>query len=223
MIEEQVAKRAAAAESSAAQKAEAAATAVATADKMPAGAKPEQKKIDVGTVAALGVAVGGIATFLSSILATFFGLGVWMPLGIAVLVLAISGPSMLIAWLKLRQRNLGPILDANGWAVNGRVKINVPFGGALTSIAVLPRGSERSLRDPYAEKKRRWPIYVALLAALLALAGTWYLGKLDAHLPERIRSTTVLGGHAPAEEVPAPKKVTPPAQPGALPAGAEEK
>ena len=44
----------------------------------------------------------------------------WMPLGLLALMLLISGPSMLLAWLKLRQRNLGPLLDANGWAINGR-------------------------------------------------------------------------------------------------------
>jgi hypothetical protein len=68
----------------------------------------------------------------------------------------ISGPSMMLAWLKLRQRNLGPILDANGWAINGRARINVPFGGALTDRAVLPKNAERSFDDPYAEKRRPW-------------------------------------------------------------------
>jgi len=78
---------------------------------------------------------------------------------------------MIIAWLKLRQRNLGPILDANGWAVNGRVKINIPFGGSLTQLARLPEGSTRSLRDPYAEKKQPWLLYTIL--AVLLLAGAW--------------------------------------------------
>ena len=74
-------------------------------DLVGAAAAPKKPTgIDIGTVAALGVAVGGIATFFSSILATFFGLGLWMPLGLIALLLAIpSGPSMLIAWLKLRQ------------------------------------------------------------------------------------------------------------------------
>jgi len=83
--------------------------------------------------------VAGMATFLSSILATFLGLGMWMPVGALGLLLAISGPSMLIAWLKLRQRNVGPILDANGWSVNALAKINIPFGSALTKVAALPQ------------------------------------------------------------------------------------
>ena len=73
-----------------------------------------------------------------------FGLGLWMPLGFVGALLLISGPSMLIAWLKLRRRNLGPILDANGWALNAMAKVNVPLGGSLTKLAKLPAGSSRS-------------------------------------------------------------------------------
>ncbi len=196
MIEEQVAKRAAAADTAGGEKLSAAATAAAQADKTKAGEK-QPSKIDIGTVAAIGVAVGGIATFFSSILATFFGLGSWMPVGFLVLLLAISGPSMIIAWLKLRQRNLGPILDANGWAVNGRVKVNVPFGAALTDVAALPKGSERALADPYAEKGRPWKLYFVIVVILL-LGRLWYSGKLDGILPKAVKSTEVLGEHAPA-------------------------
>ena len=195
MIEEQVAKRASAADQESRQKIKASAEKTAHADKSDAAAeekKPEPKKIDVGTVAAIGVAVGGIATFLSSILAMFFGLGVWMPIGLLGLLLAISGPSMLIAWLKLRQRNVGPILDANGWSVNAMARINVPFGAALTQVAVLPKGARRQLRDPFAEKQRPWKLYVLLLA-VLALAALWFSGRLDGYLPQAIRAQSVLG------------------------------
>ncbi len=196
MIEAQVAKRASAADEEAKKKVEVAATATAHADKggveVPQK-KPEPKKIDVGTVAAIGVAVGGIATFLTSIVAMFLGLGLWMPVGFLGLLLAISGPSMLIAGLKLRQRNIGPILDANGWSVNAMAKINIPFGAALTQVARLPRGSKRELRDPFAEKKRPWKTYLFLIA-LLVLAAAWYLGYLDAHLPVQVRIKSLLGG-----------------------------
>jgi hypothetical protein len=106
---------------------------------------------------------------------------------------------MIIAWLKLRKRNLGPILDANGWAVNSKAKINVPFGASLTKVAALPPGSQRDLVDPFAEKKRPWGLYAAIIV-ILALAVSWYLGKLDKFLPGKIKSTTVLGTNAPACE-----------------------
>ena len=117
-------------------------------------------------MAALGVGLGAIGTLLGGFVAGFLGLGLFMPLGILGVVLAISGPSMLIAWIKLRQRNLGPILDANGWAINGRVKITVPFGTALTYKAVLPKNSIRILGDPYAEKRsslRFWILFLVLV------------------------------------------------------------
>ena len=200
LIEEQVAKRAAEKEKAANSQVEGAATTAANADqakadasKDPAGAAADKGKgkIDIGTVAALGVAVAGISSFLGLIFGKFLDLGMWMPLGIIALLLVISGPSMLIAWLKLRQRNLGPILDANGWAVNARCKINVPFGGSLTSVAALPEGASRTANDPYAEKPV--PVYRWLVLAVLVVGlGAWGLGKLDAYLPEKARSSTIL-------------------------------
>lgn len=204
LVEEQVAKRAAAADAESNAMVKDAATKTAAADQSKED-KPDPKappkKMDIGTVAALGVAVGGIATFFTSILALFFGLGPWMPLGILALLLSISLPSMLIAWLKLRLRSLGPILDGNGWAVNSLVRINVPFGASLTSLSSIPLGSDRSLRDPYAEKQRPLTLYVVLLA-VLALAVAWSLGKVDAYLPAKVQRATVLGTKA-ATVVPA--------------------
>jgi hypothetical protein len=208
MIEEQVAKRASAADEEARQKTQAAAMQTVHADKAKpedAAAKPpEAKKIDVGTVAAIGVAVAGMATFLSSILATFLGLGMWMPVGALGLLLAISGPSMLIAWLKLRQRNVGPILDANGWSVNALAKINIPFGSALTKVAALPPGARRQLRDPFAQKRSPWGLYLTLLV-LLGLAVLWRLGHIDPYLPGKFKSEGVFGRDVPAKTVPAVK------------------
>ncbi|MEY4488863.1 MAG: hypothetical protein RIQ79_1371 [Verrucomicrobiota bacterium] len=150
MIEEQAAKRAAAADAESNARLAAAAEKTANADKSPP-APP--KKFDVGVIAALGVAAGALGTVLGGLIGGFLGLGMWMPLGLLGIILVISGPSMAIAWLKLRQRNLGPILEANGWAINGRVKINIPFGTKLTERAVLPKDSKLDLTDPYEDKK----------------------------------------------------------------------
>jgi hypothetical protein len=135
----QIAKRAASADTSV----------VPSGDAVPPLPKP---KFDVGTVAALGVAVGGISAAFGSILGAFFGLGIWMPVGFCGVILAISGPSMIIARLKLRQRSLGPLLEASGWAVNSRVKINIPLGVSLTDRAVLPPRTRLLLKDPYRDR-----------------------------------------------------------------------
>jgi len=123
-----------------------------------------------GIFAAIGLAVGALGTALASVLTAFLGLKAWqMPLALLGLMLVISGPAMAMAFFKLRNRNLGPILDANGWAVNTRARINIPFGTALTHTAKLPEGAERALTDPYAEKRTPWKLYVVLGALGAAL------------------------------------------------------
>jgi hypothetical protein len=173
LIEEQVAKRAAAAEAASDARLATAAATAANADKT----KPaEPKKIDVGTVAALGVTFGALGTALVAIagyLAGVFRLPFWqLCLAFAGLMMLISGPAMLIAWLKLRQRNLGPILDANGWAINGRVKMNVQFGRSLTAVAALPAAAQTASDDPFGERPPAWP---KLLAVVLAVAFVYSL------------------------------------------------
>jgi hypothetical protein len=145
-------------------------------------AAPRKRTFDVGTIAALGVAVSGIAAVIVAITTDLLDLGAWAPAGIAGIVLAISAPSMLLASMKLRRRNLGPLLDANGWAINALTRINIPFGAALTERAALPPGAERSLADPYAEPRRPWWLLV-VIAALAALVAAWTLGALDDYLP----------------------------------------
>lgn len=150
------------------------AAAVGDAGKRAEGAKPGAAAFDAakfaGIFAAIGLAIGAIGTALASVVTGFLGLKIWqMPLAVAGLALLVSGPSVALAFFKLRNRNLGPILDANGWAVNARARINIPFGTALTQMARLPDNAERSLGDPYAERPGAWKIYAALGAALAAL------------------------------------------------------
>jgi len=129
-----------------------------------------------GIFAAIGLALGALGTALAAIMSGFLRLPLWqMPLVLLGLLLLVSGPAMLLAWFKLRQRNLGPLLDANGWAVNIRARLNIPFGAALTGVAQLPAGAERSLQDPYAEPKRPWSWYAVAALLVLVLALTWLL------------------------------------------------
>jgi len=90
-----------------------------------------------GARAAIGLAIGAIGSMLAAVLSGILKLPWWQfPIVIAAIILVISLPSVLLAWLKLRKRNIGPILDANGWAVNARARINIPFGTSLTAAAV---------------------------------------------------------------------------------------
>ncbi len=133
-----------------------------------------------GIFAAIGLAFGAIGSALASIIGGFLALTYWkIPLALMGIVLAISGPSMILAWLKLRKRNLAPVLDANGWAINAKATINIPFGATLTHLVKLPLHSKLNLKDPFREKQNPLiPIGFAI-ALLVILVGLWFLGFFE--------------------------------------------
>ncbi|MCX5812753.1 MAG: hypothetical protein NT178_09450 [Proteobacteria bacterium] len=150
------------------------------------GKPPVEKAFDAGRFAgifaAIGLAIGAIGTAIASIVTGLLRMAWWqLPLVIIGVMLLISCPSMLIAWLKLKKRNLGPILDANGWAVNARAKINIKFGTSLTETAKLPEGAKKSLADPYADKKKPWSLYILIILLIIVCIIFWkcrYLATL---------------------------------------------
>ncbi|MEP7121957.1 MAG: hypothetical protein ABJE95_13640 [Byssovorax sp.] len=159
----------------------------------------------VGIFAGIGIAIGAIGSVLLAIAGGFLSLRIWqMPLAIGGVILLISFPSMLIAYLKLRQRTIGPILNANGWAVNARVKMNVPFGKALTAVATLPAHAERSTDDPFADKTRPWGLAVIVL---LVVAGgvAWKLGYAATWI-EELKNTAPAAAPATSAAPAAPVK-----------------
>ncbi|MDP1550306.1 MAG: hypothetical protein Q8L97_09125 [Nitrosomonas sp.] len=142
-----------------------------------------------GIFAAIGLAIGAIGTAIASVITGFISLVWWqMPLAIVGLILLISGPSVLLAFLKLRKRNLAPLLDGNGWAVNTRAIINIPFGASLTQMATLPPGAQRSLTDPYAEKKSPWKSYFFIGLLLSSIAYLWHSGYLHQGIIEKLQN-----------------------------------
>jgi hypothetical protein len=166
LIEERAAKQAAEADASA----NAQLTTVANAPLAPASpaapaapAGPSKPAFDPSVIALLSLALGTLAAAFAGLLGFLGKFEAWqVPLVVLGILLVISTPSMAIAWLKLRKRNLGPILDANGWAVNAKAKMNVPFGGALTGVAALPPGATFGAADEYAEKRSVWPKLLAV-------------------------------------------------------------
>ena len=130
-----------------------------------------------GIFAALGMAVGMIGSFLTGLFKGIFALEWWQLIAAFVgIILVISGPAMVMAWMKLRRRNIAPLLNANGWAINAASRISIPFGETLTDVAKFPK---LKLKDPYAKKGiptwKKWVISVAVIAAVGA--GLW-LGNL---------------------------------------------
>lgn len=148
---------------------------------VPAAAAPQPFDVAkfAGIFAAIGMAVGAIGTALASVIMGILALKWWqVPIALLGLILAISAPAVALAWFKLRTRNLGPLLDANGWAINARAHINIPFGTSLTQLAQLPQNAERALTDPYADKKPSSWFYLqwGALGLAVAVAIWWWMG-----------------------------------------------
>jgi hypothetical protein len=163
MIEERAAKAAADADAKSNAQLTAAANTPIAPGTPAAPAAPQKSAFDPSVIALISLALGSLAAAFAGILGFLKGFETWqVPLVIAGIMLVISAPSMAIAWLKLRKRNLGPILDANGWAVNAKARMNVPFGGALTGVAALPPGATFGAADKFAEKPAVWPKVLAV-------------------------------------------------------------
>ena len=128
-----------------------------------------------GIFAAIGMAVGYIGSFLTSLATGVKSIAqtAWwaLPVAIISLLLVISGPSMILAWMKLRKRNLAPLLNANGWAINADAIVNVLFGNTLTEQAQYPI---MKLKDPFAKKGlskgSKWSIAIAAIVLGIAIA-----------------------------------------------------
>ena len=141
----------------------------------PAAAAPFDIGKFAGIFAALGMAVGMIGSALAALAKGIFALKWWQViLAFVGVMLVISGPAMVMAWLKLRRRNIAPLLNANGWAINAASKISIPFGETLTDVAKYPTVK---LKDPYARKGLApWKAWLISLSSLVVvLAVLWIL------------------------------------------------
>ena len=187
------------------------------------GSKPAAQPFDIGKFAgifaAFGMALGALGTAVTKIFGGLLNMPIWKTaLAVVAVLLVISGPAMVLAWLKLRRRNIAPLLNANGWAVNAESKISIPFGETLTDAAKFPK---LKIRDPYERKGlapwKKWVISLSVVIAVVA--GLWLGNLLDwagytSPLP-RFNKTEVVT-EVEAEAV--VEEITPEAAPEATPA-----
>ena len=145
----------------------------------PAEAAPFDIGKFAGIFAALGMAVGMIGSALASLAKGVFALEWWQVIIAFIgVLLVISGPAMIMAWLKLRRRNIAPLLNANGWAINAASKISIPFGETLTEQAKYPK---LKLKDPYARKGiAPWKAWMISICLLVVVVAGLYLGNVFA-------------------------------------------
>ena len=133
-----------------------------------AAAAEKKKPFDIaafaGIFAAIGLAVQGFVSALAKMSDSVSDWTWWKWLILVVaIMLVISAPSMILAWLKIRKRNLSPLLNANGWAINASVKVNMTFGATLTEVGKSPLKAEP---DPFADKTPWWKKLIYWLIGL---------------------------------------------------------
>lgn len=116
------------------------------------------------SVAAIGIGVGMVGAAAASLMAAISSMPAWkIGVSVVALVLIVSVPSMILAWFKLRKRDLGVILNACGWAINRPMRFSMKRAAAFTKCAP----------DPMAKV---W--FALLVLLLLALGGLmWWQVK----------------------------------------------
>ena len=133
-----------------------------------------QKNVEAGTqnaqaggaamassVAAIGIGVGMMGTAVAAIAAAVKGMGaLQIALSIVAIVLVVSLPSVILTWFKLRQRDLGAILNAGGWAINRPMRFSMKRARAFTKCAGNPLICRM--------------ICTVVILAALAAGGIWY-------------------------------------------------
>ncbi len=182
----------------------------ASADAATSGSNPAaavQSSFDIakfaGIFAALGMALGMIGQFVVALVKGAAAIPIWkLALVIIAIMLVISLPSVFITWRKLRKRDLGPVLNANGWAVNASAYVKPAFGKALTSLVKYPK--LKAVDPEEAKKVRRRKCIIWTIVILLIAGGAWFgynkWQACKAAKAEAAAAESVAGEELPVEE-----------------------
>ena len=107
-------------------------------------------------VAALGSAWAFIATTLARLSWTK------ITLAIAASAFIVLLPTVIVAFLKLRRRNLASLLEASEWAINEQLGVDARLSKLLTRSPKFPKGTRKEREDAliratrlYKQKLRR--------------------------------------------------------------------
>ena len=86
------------------------------------------------SVAAIGIGIGMVGSAAAAIISAVKGLHPWWMffVALAAVVLVVSVPSMILAYFKLRRRDLGAILNASGWAINREMRFSMKRARGFT-------------------------------------------------------------------------------------------
>ncbi|MGH1362869.1 MAG: hypothetical protein ACRBF0_04880 [Calditrichia bacterium] len=107
-------------------------------------AKPPEKSAEAsgGMLAGGGIAIAALGSSVAFITKTLAGLG-WLELvgGLAALLAAVIVPATIVAFLKLRSRDISSILEGSGWGINARMRLTRKQAKTFTHIPAYPANS----------------------------------------------------------------------------------
>ena len=66
---------------------------------------------------------------------------------LAVLLALVAAPTIIVAVVKLRRRNMSALLEACGWAVNIRMRLTATLGKLFTELPPLPKDATKRRLD----------------------------------------------------------------------------
>lgn len=140
-----------------------------------------------GMLAGGGLAIAAVTSSFAFIAQTFQKVNnLQLLITAVVIILCIMLPSVALGYLKLRQRDIGMLLEACGWAINGRMRIHLKLAKQLMSVGSFSKASERKYPQ-YAEKRGgvwRWVLWLWLLGLVVTggtyLVRTYWMGKPEA-------------------------------------------
>jgi hypothetical protein len=127
----------------------------------------------VGSAVAYAFSALSRVGFLDALKAVFY---------VVALIVTFNG---LLGWFKLRRRDMGVLLEANGWAVNLRIRLTTRLSRLFNRRPGLPKGHHKehvdilvALRDePDLDAKVHW-VRVGVIAAAVLLLISLVLGYL---------------------------------------------
>lgn len=130
-----------------------------------------------------GVAIAALSSSLAYVARTLQNINdLFILYTIAIVLLLLILPSLVIGFIRLRKRDIGMILEACGWAINGRMRINLGLARELTHIGKLPPGSlviNHAYINREARKRRRAFFTIFFTASMVtAVVSWWILEKL---------------------------------------------
>ena len=146
-------------------------TSVETAAAQPQAAAPAPAAPNRGLMAGGLLMGGGVAIAAVASAVTYVGKAVAenpLPVagGVGGALLAVLLPTILMAFLKLRRRDLSAILEGSGWGINARMRLTHRQAKVFTHRPDYPPGS-RGIRRGW------WTLLVVIVVGAIAVGITW--------------------------------------------------